>query len=107
MQRPLEPKQYTSGSSSPSSAAVYLGVSQSVGRTGVCWDNAPAESFLATLKKELVHRRVFRTRTEARLAIRHWIEAWYNRRRLSSVLEYLSPIEWENNYRHTTKTLAA
>ena len=82
-------------------------VVQSVGRTGVCWDNAPAESFLATLKKELVHRRVFRTRTEARLAIRHWIEAWYNRRRLSSVLEYLSPIEWENNYRHTTKTLAA
>ena len=82
-------------------------VVQSVGHTGVCWDNAPAESFLATLKKELVHRRVFRTRTEARPAIRHWIEAWYNRRRLSSVLEYLSPIEWENNYRHTTKTLAA
>ena len=82
-------------------------VVQSVGHTGVCWDNAPAESFLATLKKELVHRRVFRTRTEARPAIRHWIEAWHNRRRLSSVLEYLSPIEWENNYRHTTKTLAA
>ena len=50
---------------------------------------------------------MFRTRTEARPAIRHWIEAWYNRRQLSSVLEYLSPIEWENNYRHTTKTLAA
>ncbi len=83
------------------------GVSQSVGRTGVCWDNAPAESFLATLKKELVHRRTFRTRAAARLAIRHWIEAWYNRRRLSSVLGYLSPIEWENHYRHTTKTLAA
>jgi transposase InsO family protein len=83
------------------------GVLQSVGRTGVCWDNAPAESFLATLKKELVYRRVFRTRTEARLAIRHWIEAWYNRRRLSSVLEYQSPIEWEDHYRHTTTTMAA
>jgi transposase InsO family protein len=83
------------------------GVSQSVGRTGVCWDNAPAESFLATLKKELVHRRTFRTRAEARLVIRHWIESWYNRRRLSSVLGYLSPIEWENHYRHTTKTPAA
>ncbi len=83
------------------------GVSQSVGRTGVCWDNAPAESFLATLKKELVHRRVFTTRAEARLAIRHWIEAWYNRRRLHSKLRYQSPIEWENHYRHTTKTLAA
>jgi transposase InsO family protein len=83
------------------------GVVQSVGRTGVCWDNAPAESFLATLKKELVHRRTFRTRAEARVAIRHWIEAWYNRRRLSSVIGYLSPIEWEDHYRHTTETLAA
>ena len=83
------------------------GVSQSVGRTGVCWDNAPAESFLATLKKELVHRRTFRTRAQARLVIRHWIEAWYNRRRLSSVLGYLSPTEWEDHYRHTTETLAA
>lgn len=83
------------------------GVLQSVGRTGVCWDNAPAESFLATLKKELVHRHTFRTRAEARVAIRHWIQAWYNRRRLSSVLGYLSPIEWEDHYRHTTKTLAA
>ena len=80
---------------------------QSVGRTGVCWDNAPAESFLATLKKELVYRRVFKTRAEARVAIRHWIEAWYNRRRLSSVIGYLSPIEWEDHYRHTTNTLAA
>jgi transposase InsO family protein len=83
------------------------GVTQSVGRTGVCWDNAPAESFLATLKKELVHRRVFRTRAEARLEIRRWIESWYNRRRLSSVLGYLSPTEWEDHYRHTTNTMAA
>jgi transposase InsO family protein len=97
--------QYTSAEVAELSA--QYGILQSVGRTGVCWDNAPAESFLATLKKELVHRRVFRTRAEARLAIRHWIEAWYNRRRLSSVLGYQSPIEWENNYRHTTNTMAA
>ena len=83
------------------------GILQSVGRTGVCWDNAPAESFLATLKKELVYRRVFKTRAEARLAIRHWIEAWYNRRRLHSALGYQTPIEWEDHYRHTTQTLAA
>ena len=83
------------------------GILQSVGRTGVCWDNAPAESFLATLKKELIHRRVFKTRAEARLAIRHWIEAWYNRRRLHSTLGYQSPIEWEDHYRHTTNTMAA
>jgi len=83
-----------------------FGVTQSVGRTGQCWDNAPSESFLATLKKELVHRRTFRTRTEARLAIRHWIEAWYNRRRLSSVLGYQSPTEWENHYRQTSTKAA-
>ena len=97
--------QYTSGEFAELCAS--HGVSQSVGRTGVCWDNAPAESFLATLKKELVHRRVFTTRAEARLAIRHWIEAWYNRRRLHSKLGYQSPIEWEDHYRHTTNTLAA
>ncbi len=97
--------QYTSGEFAELCAS--HGVSQSVGRTGVCWDNAPAESFLATLKKELVHRRVFKTRAEARLAIRHWIEAWYNRRRLHSKLRYQSPIEWEDHYRHTTNTLAA
>lgn len=83
------------------------GVLQSVGRTGVCWDNAPAESFLATLKKELVNRRVFRTRAEARVAIRYWVEAWYNRRRLHSGLDYQSPTRWEDHYRHTTETLAA
>ena len=82
------------------------GILQSVGRTGVCWDNAPAESFLATLKKELVYRRVFKTRAEARLAIRHWVEAWYNRRRLHSTLGYQTPIEWEDHYRHTN-TMAA
>lgn len=97
--------QYTSGAFGDLCAG--HGVHQSVGRTGVCWDNAPAESFLATLKKELVHRRTFHTRAEARIVIRHWIEAWYNRRRLSSVLGYLSPIEWEDHYRHTTETLAA
>ena len=97
--------QYTSGEFAE--LCQRHGILQSVGRTGVCWDNAPAESFLATLKKELVHRRVFRTRAEARLAIRHWIESWYNRRRLHSVLGGQSPIEWENNYRHTTNTLAA
>lgn len=97
--------QYTSNE--VAELCAQYGILQSVGRTGVCWDNAPAESFLATLKKELVHRRAFRTRAEARLAIRHWIEAWYNRRRISSVLGYQSPIEWENNYRHTTNTMAA
>ncbi len=75
-------------------------------REGLSSDDR-TESFLATLKKELVHRRTFRTRTEARLAIRHWIEAWYNCCRLHSVLGYTSPIEWKDHYRHSTNTLAA
>ena len=97
--------QYTSGEYGD--LCERLGVTQSVGRTGVCWDNAPSESFFATLKKELVYRTTFQTRTEARLAIRHWIESWYNRRRRSSVIGYQTPIGWENHYRHNTNTLAA
>ena len=62
------------------------GIAQSVGRTGVCWDNAAAESFLGTLKKELVNRNDYRTRHHARLSIRWWIEAWYNPRRLHSTI---------------------
>lgn len=72
-------------------------IARSVGRTGICWDNAVIESWFATLKKEMVHRRVFRTRAEARLAIRAWI-AWYNTRRLHSTLNYLTPTEWEDNH---------
>lgn len=70
---------------------------RSVGRTGICWDNAVVESFFATLKKELVYRRTFRTRADARLAIRAWI-ARYNTRRSHSTLGYLTPTEWEDNY---------
>ena len=76
-----------------------LGLRQSMGRIGSCLDNAAAESFFATLKVELVGRRRYRTRTEARASIFAWI-AWYNRRRLHSTNGYLSPVEWE--HRHAT-----
>ena len=78
------------------------GIRQSVGRTGVCWDNAAAESFLGTLKKELVNRADYRTRHQARLSIRYWIEAWYNPRRLHSTIGQQPPNEWEDNYYHHT-----
>jgi putative transposase len=65
----------------------------SVGRTGVCWDNALAESFFASLKNELVHRTAFPTRRHARRAIAHYIEVWYNRERLHSGLGYRTPQE--------------
>lgn len=67
---------------------------QSVGRTGVCWDNAVAESFFSTLKRELVSRHRFATRAEARRAIFTWIQR-YNTRRLHSSLGYRSPIDFE------------
>jgi putative transposase len=58
----------------------------SVGRTGICWDNALAESFFASLKNERVHRTVFPSRRHARRAVAHHIEVWCNRRRLDSGL---------------------
>ena len=78
------------------------GIRQSVGRTGVCWDNAAAESFLGTLKKELVNRNDYQNRHQARLSIRWWIEAWYNPRRLHSTIGQQPPNEWEDNYYHHT-----
>lgn len=65
----------------------------SVGRTGVCWDNAAAESFFAALKNEMYYREPFRTRAHARFAVADYIEAFYNRRRLHSSLGYRTPAE--------------
>lgn len=70
-----------------------LGVTASMGRTGVCWDNALAESFFAALKNELIHRTVFPTREKARTAIAEYIEVFYNRQRLHSGLGYKTPLE--------------
>jgi putative transposase len=69
----------------------------SVGRTGVCWDNAVAESFWESLKRECVQGRTFATRAEARRAIFRWIN-WYNTSRLHSTLDYVPPIEWEQQH---------
>jgi putative transposase len=65
----------------------------SMGRTGVCWDNAMAESFFASLKKELVHRTVYSTRRKAIDSIAHWIEVRYNRKRLHSGIAYQIPAD--------------
>jgi transposase InsO family protein len=67
----------------------------SMSRRGNPYDNAVAESFFRTLKVELVYRRRFRTRAEAKVAIVEYIELFYNRRRLHSSLGYLSPAEYE------------
>ncbi len=100
LQRPLEPGQFTLRATAQLCRA--YGIAQSVGRIGVCWDNAAAESFLGTLKKELVNRADYRSRRQARLSIRYWIEAWYNPRRLHSTIGQQPPNEWEDNYYHHT-----
>jgi putative transposase len=68
-------------------------VRTSLGRTGVCWDNAAAESFFAALKNEMYHRDFFPTRARARFAVAHYIEVFYNRQRLHSSLGYRTPTE--------------
>jgi putative transposase len=73
------------------------GLRASVGRTGVCWDNAVAESFWASLKRECVKGRIFPTRADARRAIFTWIN-WYNTKRLHSSLNYTTPVNWEDSF---------
>ena len=68
-----------------------LGLLQSVGRTGVCWDNAAAESFWSTLKTEFYNRHNWPTKAEARLAVGRWIEERYNRRRRHSAHRHDDP----------------
>jgi transposase InsO family protein len=72
-----------------------IGVVCSMSRKGNCWDNAVAESFFATLKTELVYTRRFATRAEAREAIFHFIEVFYNRRRRHSSIDYMAPVDFE------------
>jgi hypothetical protein len=67
-------------------------------RKGDCWDNAVAESFFATLKKEYVYHTEFKTRAEAMLGIFDYIEAWYNNERIHTTLGGLSPNEFETLY---------
>jgi len=70
-------------------------IRQSLSRPRQCWDNAVAESWFATLKDELIYRRPWPTRAEARRAIFEFIEVFYNRQRLHSALGYLSPAGYE------------
>jgi transposase InsO family protein len=72
-----------------------VGIVPSMGRTGSALDNAMAESFIATLKSELVHRGRFPDRGVARSAVFEYLEAFYNRRRLHSALSYQSPLSYE------------
>jgi putative transposase len=76
-------------------AARDAGIAVSMGSRGDAYDNAVAESFFATLKKELIHRRSWPTRRELGSAVFEYVEAFYNRERRHSTLGMLSPVEYE------------
>ena len=93
MRRPLESAQYVSLGFGQ--AARDAGIALSMGSRGDAYDNAVAETFFATLKKELVNRRSWPSRLELQSAVFEYIEAFYNRRRRHSTLGMVSPAEYE------------
>ena len=90
--------QYTSGEFAEFCQA--NGIRRSLGRTGICYDNAVAESFFASYKKELIHTRPWPDLKAVKKATFEWIEMYYNRTRRHSTLGYLTPHEYELGYRH-------
>ena len=81
------------------------GIVCSMSRVGDCWDNAVAESFFATLKKELIHRRPWPTKAEAKASIHDYIGAFFNPHRRHSSIGYLSPMDFERQ--HAAANVAA
>lgn len=75
---------------------VQNGIIQSMSRKGNCWDNAVAESFFHTLKTELVYHELYETKAQANQSIFEYIEVYYNRQRMHSSNNNLSPVEFEN-----------
>ena len=93
LRRPIEFTQYTSYAFGK--RCREAGVMPSMGSTGDAYDNAMAESFFATLEREVLNRRRFRSQADARMAIFQWLEGWYNPHRRHSALGYVSPINYE------------
>jgi len=90
-----------------SHALAKRGIKISMSRKGNCWDNAVAESFFATIKKELIHKYKFTTRREAAAAIFEYIEAFYNRVRKHSKLGYTSPVDFKRDNQSAATNPAA
>jgi transposase InsO family protein len=80
------------------------GITRSMGLTGICWDNAMAESFFATLKTEFYYRRVWPSKSQAKREVGAWIEDRYNRRRRHSSIGQISPVAFE--MQHCNQTAA-
>jgi len=82
-------------SDSHAKLAKQHGIIQSMSRKGNCWDNAVAESFFHTIKTELIYQNNFKSREEAKNTIFEYIEVFYNRIRMHSTNNYLSPVRYE------------
>jgi putative transposase len=82
------------------------GIMPSIGSVGDAYDNAMAESFFATLEREVLNRRPFKSQAEARMAIFEWIEGWYNPHRRHSGLGYRSPVNYERSHHHARARMA-
>jgi len=95
LRRPVEFGQYVSLAFGQTARAA--GIAQSMGSRGDCYDNAVAESFFATLKKELVDRRSWPHKHELRSEVFDYIETFYNRRRRHGTLGMLSPVDFEKS----------
>ncbi len=100
LRRPIEFTQYTSLAFGQ--RLQDAGIVASMGSVGDCDDNAVAESFFATLKRELLDRHDWPTRAAARSAIFEYLEVWYNRQRRHSTLGYRSPVAFEAAQRQLT-----
>jgi putative transposase len=82
------------------------GIMQSMGSVGDAYDNAMAESFFASLEREVLNRRRFKSQAEARMAIFEWIEGWYNPHRRHSGLGYRSPVNYERAHHQARARMA-
>ena len=82
------------------------GIIPSVGKTGICFDNALAESWNATFKKELIHLHAWKDLTHVRKAVFEYVEVYYNRKRIQKGLGYLTPAEFEERVDEVTQVAA-
>lgn len=82
------------------------GIMPSMGAVGDAYDNAMAESFFATLEREVLNRRSFKSPAEARMAVFEWIEGWYNPHRRHSGLGYRSPVNYERAHHQARARMA-
>lgn len=84
----------------------HHGIVQSMSRKGNCWDNAVAESFFHTLKTELIYHEIYETKAQANQSIFEYIEVYYNRERMHSSNNNLSPVEFEEKMMLQVETAA-